>query len=82
MKLQLLANAILKELPVNDIKQAAKNFGVSHYYFTQKVKSIETNQNELEKAVTSMMRIHNDRNDRIQKLYQEFLMESEGRETS
>ena len=76
MKLQLLANEILKELPVTDIKQAAKDFGVSHYYFKQKVKSIETNRNELLNAVASMITIHKNRNERIDVLYKEFMEES------
>ncbi len=75
MKLLLLANSILKELPVSDIKQAANCFGVSHYYFTQKIKSIETNGNELLGAVNCMIEVHKKRTERIDEFYLEFIEE-------
>ena len=73
MKLPELAHAIRKELNSNEIKEAAKEFGLSHFYFTQKIKSVDTSKQELLRAVECLLKIHNDKNERVQMLYQQFL---------
>ncbi len=73
MKLPELAHAIRKELNTNEIKEAAKEFGLSHFYFTQKIKSVDTSKQELLRAVECLLKIHNDKNERVQMLYQQFL---------
>ncbi|WP_027392957.1 hypothetical protein [Aquimarina latercula] len=75
MGLPELANSIRKELSVNDIKIAAKEYGLTYFYFTQKIKSIDTNHKELLRAVESLLNAHNSKNDRVQQLYKSFLSE-------
>ncbi|TPN87092.1 hypothetical protein [Aquimarina algicola] len=79
MGLPELAHAIRKELSVNEIKQAAKEFGLSHFYFTQKIKSIDTSRDDLLRAVECLLKVHNAKNDKIQELYTKFLKEYENK---
>ncbi len=73
MSLPLLAHQILKQLTVNDIKIAAKDFGLSHYYFVQKIKSIDTDINDLFRAVECMINVHNLKDNKIKELHTIFL---------
>ena len=75
MRLPQLAHAIRKELSVRESKQAAKEFGLSYFYFTQKIKAVDTNSKDLFNAVRCLLKVHKDRNSRIQKLYDDFLTE-------
>ncbi len=79
MGLPELAHAIRKELNVKETKQAAKEFGLSHFYFTQKVKSIDTSKDDLLRAVKCLLKVHNAKNENIQELYRQFLKEYENK---
>ncbi len=73
MGLPEIAHAIRKELTVEDSKKAAKKYGLSYFYFTQKIKAIDTKDEDLLRAVDCMLEAHNERNCRVQSLYQNFL---------
>lgn len=73
MSLTQLAYQILKQLSVSDIKIAAKDFGLSHYYFVQKIKSIDTDIDDLFSAVECMVNVHNLKDNKIKEFHIIFL---------
>lgn len=73
MSLTQLAYEILEQLPLSDVKKAAKEFGLSHYYFKQKIKSIDTDINVLYRAVECMINVHNIKDNEIKELHKIFL---------
>lgn len=73
MTLPELAHELRKLLCTRETKIAAKDYGLSHFYFTQKIKSIDTGKNDLMKAVNCLLKVHNARNEKIQEIYERFL---------
>ncbi|WP_025742806.1 hypothetical protein [Aquimarina pacifica] len=73
MSLTQLAYQILIQLPIEDIRIAAKDFGLSHSYFKQKVKSVDTDKEDLFRAVESMVAAHNIRDQKIKESHKIFL---------
>lgn len=77
MILPQLVSEMLKQLSNEDIKIAAESYGLSKYYFTQKIKSVDTNSNDLVRAVECLMKTNQNRNDVIKELYEQFLSQVE-----
>ena len=80
MILPEITNELIKELTTSELKNAARNYGLSHYYFKQKVQSVETSNKELFKAMQCMMEIINQKQERINSIYEKFLKEYENEE--
>ena len=77
MGLPDLAHSIRKQLSSKESKKAANLFGLSHFYFTQKIKSIDTDKEDLKKAVEYMVKVHKEKHKVILDLYNEFNNEFE-----
>jgi len=73
MTLLHLAYQILTQLSVDDVKMAAQDYGLSYSYFKQKVKSIDTSEEDLFRAVECMVRVHNLKDQKVKEAHKIFI---------